>query len=429
MGVITPTLGAYVPLGPLASGDATGATDTAAIQALAPGYYRMQPKTYYVTNLAIPAGVVLDFGSWWWLRDGLTGYNAAGWATTSNYGGGVIKVVATSGSGVGIIPTQTQVGGLRNVLIIGPGSGTTIGLDLGSASQALVESQFSNIGIGNFATGLRCQNVEDSELNIKVLGCSAGVSLLTTTNNNRFPLLDIQKCSGVPLAVDSSCLSLTFDALVLQSNTGGASTLNGANHVLLSPYLENNTTGLTVSGSHITVLTPTQAASGDTITDTGTGNFYVGISRSRFTASGTGTTAIDTSGSAWASYAPTISGTGWAVGNGTLTGAYSQIGKTVTFTISFAMGSTSTAGTGGLAFSLPVTLANATSLPMGQCIDQGNNNFLVFGQYLLGSNTVQPLATGGASGAAGGPLTSTVPFPWTPADGDTVFISGTYEAQ
>ena len=47
---------------------------------------------------------------------------------------------------------------------------------------------------------------------------------------------------------------------------------------------------------------------------------------------------------AWTSYTPVLSGSTWAVGNGTISGAYTQIGKTVHFTARFVLGSTSTKG-------------------------------------------------------------------------------------
>lgn len=60
---------------------------------------------------------------------------------------------------------------------------------------------------------------------------------------------------------------------------------------------------------------------------------------------------------AWTAYTPTWTGTtsNPAVGNGSITGAYLQIGKWVQFRIQVTFGSTTTFGTGGLQFSLPVT--------------------------------------------------------------------------
>jgi hypothetical protein len=65
--------------------------------------------------------------------------------------------------------------------------------------------------------------------------------------------------------------------------------------------------------------------------------------------------------SAWTNYTPTWTSTGTApaIGNGTITGRYKQIGKLVTLTIKVLFGSTTTFGTGAYSFSLPVTAAGS----------------------------------------------------------------------
>ena len=77
---------------------------------------------------------------------------------------------------------------------------------------------------------------------------------------------------------------------------------------------------------------------------------------------GTDSTAIPISSLApvaWTTYAPVwaSSGTAPSIGNGTLIGAYTQIGKTTHCTLTFAAGSTTSFGTGTYTFSLPVTAA------------------------------------------------------------------------
>jgi len=64
---------------------------------------------------------------------------------------------------------------------------------------------------------------------------------------------------------------------------------------------------------------------------------------------------------AWAAFAPawTATGTNPALGNGTLTGRYSQVGKTVSYEILLLAGSTTTFGSGIYVFSLPVDRKNS----------------------------------------------------------------------
>jgi hypothetical protein len=68
---------------------------------------------------------------------------------------------------------------------------------------------------------------------------------------------------------------------------------------------------------------------------------------------------------AWQAYTPTwtAAGTAPSLGNGTLTGAYTQIGKTVHFRLKFVAGSTTTFGTSGWRFTLPVACIAAEFTP------------------------------------------------------------------
>lgn len=62
---------------------------------------------------------------------------------------------------------------------------------------------------------------------------------------------------------------------------------------------------------------------------------------------------FDEIGGAWTGYSPTLGGTGWAVGNGTVDGAYRLLGKRLEGRAYFQFGSTSTAGAGGATFTIP----------------------------------------------------------------------------
>ena len=76
--------------------------------------------------------------------------------------------------------------------------------------------------------------------------------------------------------------------------------------------------------------------------------------------------AIDTSTGtgllAWTTYTPTLSGTGWSIGNGTLTGRSAKLGKIVCAEIMLTFGSTTVAGSAVPTVTLPHT-ANTTISP------------------------------------------------------------------
>jgi hypothetical protein len=134
-------------------------------------------------------------------------------------------------------------------------------------------------------------------------------------------------------------------------------------------------------------------------------------------------TAIETAiAPTWTAYTPTwaSSGTQPALGNGTLTGRYLQMGKIVFYDISLIWGSTSTPGTGAWTFSTPVTAANT----VGQAgslyiLDSGTQHF-TGAIYVTGTTTFSMATTNAANVSTGVPMT------W--ATGDTLRASGFFVA-
>lgn len=152
-----------------------------------------------------------------------------------------------------------------------------------------------------------------------------------------------------------------------------------------------------------------------------------------FTGSGTAALADFIPG-AWTAYTPTWTGgtTNPVIGNGTLTGLYMQIGKTVFFRMRMVAGNTTTFGSGEYRFALPVTAASDYTGGAGTTIFPllGQAHIEDFGvqsynSYLpmFRSTTTFFLYTPGTSNAN---VTNTVPF--TFGNTDLIFVSGSYEA-
>jgi hypothetical protein len=124
----------------------------------------------------------------------------------------------------------------------------------------------------------------------------------------------------------------------------------------------------------------------------------------------------------WATYTPTItaSGGGWALGNGTLTGAYRQLGSTLFFGGQIVFGSTTTPGTGAWTISLPSGVASAARRQSGA----GWADNFGAGTYAL-SMRVDASSSSFylAAGASG--FMPTAPF--TPGNQDTVAWSAAIE--
>jgi hypothetical protein len=187
--------------------------------------------------------------------------------------------------------------------------------------------------------------------------------------------------------------------------------------------------------SSVSISTSVQPNSIALGTDT-TGNYMSGVSAGTGIAvshtPGEGSTAtISIESTAWTAYTPTITadGGGFALNNGTLTGRYKQVGKTVFFKLKFVFGSTTNAGTGHWNFSLPVTAYDSNYTFTAAILDNsvawyggiGNGNYTgstsSFAVIIPGTNAS---VTTWASVGNGGP------FIW--GTDDNITISGSYEA-
>jgi len=123
---------------------------------------------------------------------------------------------------------------------------------------------------------------------------------------------------------------------------------------------------------------------------------------------------------AWDTYTPTLGGTGWAVGSGTLEGFWRLLdAHTATFEVVFTLGTT--LGTAGLTVSLPTPGVRAT-VGMNQLV-QGSTRYGGVANLTTASAIPQfgPATAGGADRS----MTSSVPTAL--AAGNVLTIAGTYE--
>lgn len=124
---------------------------------------------------------------------------------------------------------------------------------------------------------------------------------------------------------------------------------------------------------------------------------------------------------AWASYTPVWTGsvTNPTIGsNGSITGAYCQIGKTVFLRFAITFGSNTTYGSGYWRISVPsgVTIAGGGLIGSARAFDNGNRGFPVWVEYAT-STTVQFVYTNTTtSGLVGAGVDS--PYSGGPASGD-----------
>lgn len=134
------------------------------------------------------------------------------------------------------------------------------------------------------------------------------------------------------------------------------------------------------------------------------------------------------SAGSWNSYVPqwsSVSGTGPTIGNGSLSGRYQQIGKTVNMVARVTMGSTSSYGSASQwTISLPVPGRSFQIIP-GRVVDaSAPDAYLAIGHTTNGDywQLEVNMSSGDTNQIRQG-------FPITFATGDVIHIQGTYEAQ
>jgi hypothetical protein len=134
---------------------------------------------------------------------------------------------------------------------------------------------------------------------------------------------------------------------------------------------------------------------------------------------------------AWTAYTPTITadGGGFSLGNGTASGRYKQLGKTVHFYAKLVYGSTTSPGSGHWNFSLPVQAQSSNFTFSAAILDSGaawyggigNGNY-TGSTTSFAVNVTSPnhnVASWVVVGNGG-------PFTW--GDADNITISGSYES-
>jgi len=147
-------------------------------------------------------------------------------------------------------------------------------------------------------------------------------------------------------------------------------------------------------------------------------------------ASATYATKSDFSNTAWTSYTPTWTSDSStpSIGNGSLTGRYKQIGKTVFFSLNLTYGTTTTGGSGAWMFGLPVTAYNANYQFPVSILNSGLAWYgaIANGNYKNSTSYFSIIHQNDTATTVWGGVTAGAPFSF--GSGDTLTVSGSYEA-
>ena len=271
---------------------------------------------------------------------------------------------------------------------------------------------------------------------VQSLVAGAGITLSNNSGEGATPTITIDTSSiqaRVANVSDTEIGYLDGVTSAIQTQINDKANSNSSPVITLSGDLSGSAT-LTNLGNatlNATIVANSVALGTDT-----TGNYMSDISAGTGIAvshtPGEGSTAtVSIESTAWTSYTPTITadGGGFALNNGTLTGRYKQVGKTVFFKLKFVFGSTTAAGTGHWNFSLPVTAYDSNFTFSAAILDDGvawyggigNGNYtgstsnfaVIIPSTSASATTWQSVGNGG-------------PFIW--GTSDNITITGSYEA-
>lgn len=178
--------------------------------------------TVFLPNGTYTISTALDFGSKPVILQG-SGWHSS--TTSATFGSGsypnaitgtVIKVTSTNDA---FALTGTKYfTAIRDVAFVGPGSGSSVGVNYDGTS--LTYHDLYNVGIFNFATGLRLKNILDCDFaRLVICGCTTGIATNTVANEIDFYSLRMggnTTAISVPVAA-----GLRFYGGLIQANTNG----------------------------------------------------------------------------------------------------------------------------------------------------------------------------------------------------------------
>jgi hypothetical protein len=268
------------------------------------------------------------------------------------------------------------------------------------------------------------------------LGPAGGFSFTNGSNNNK--VIDLSQNASASIQIT--------DQNIMTCYNGGNFSI-GHNNIYTIPskfYVVGNsimTGSLTVSGSVMvtggitgsllgTASYATQALSASYAPPTFP---YTGSAIITGSLTVTGSLNLNDSdiSTAWTAYTPvwTAQVTDPVINNGTITGAYKQIGKTVFVRVKINMGRFTTYGDGTWLISLPVTASNVDGIQFPcSLLDNGNAWYtgIVNGTYAGDTTKTAIISTSGGTAFSGAGVDFQTPFAW--GDADSLQFNGSYES-
>jgi hypothetical protein len=346
----------------------TGADATAEIQALnddAPdgSLLWFEEGIHEATNLTIDNNVRWGGAGFQVTANAAFGHSA--YANDANLIGTVLKLTATSGYALNVDASSSRRVWLEHMAIVGPGSGTSVGVRLGGLSS--MHGGVLDVGIYNFSKAVEVQNLIGAEVSsLVVRGCTTGVHapVGAVCNANTWTNTEIQFTTADGILIEGGNVNM-FVGGTLQNISGTAAVrvVTGDSAAFMGFYCEaiTATNSFNLGGSSNSLSFTRWAANASGVTVSGNNAFL-------YCLRGSGTTALTLTGNDIRAFcltsfaAPTDSGlrNTYEV-SGSTGGKVTHHGAVIQRTIAFANGDTTPSVAGGNIFTTANTSATSIS--------------------------------------------------------------------
>ena len=223
------------------------ADDTAAIQAAidaaSDGDVLFFPRGHWVfSTLSITKSLTFAGVGFW--NNANVAFGNAAWAGSqygTNFGGTVLRSTNTASRAI-LAATSGKRLNVQDLMLLGPGSGTSNGFELGTAAIPQDGMDWSNVLVANFGgAGYRmlfC--VSNAFHDLKARGCKSGLSLSDTTNENHFFRTEVQFSDTDAVLLTTDTQLNMFNGGLIQNCTGDGFDVSGVGNHLRGFYFENS---------------------------------------------------------------------------------------------------------------------------------------------------------------------------------------------
>jgi hypothetical protein len=197
---------------------------------------------YLFSNITISESIEI-FGEGWYVKTNQA-FGNANWLTADALGGAVLKSTATSGTAITFSNASlVKHFRMQNIAVLGPGTGTSIGVSVANTVIATVQNRMVNVLVANFSVGVQFINSYESQFtSLLIRGCQRGFSAPNVSgggifSDNHFYRCAFETCSdGVNLQLASG---ISFHGCLWQNCTEG---------LRLQPQVAGGVETITVEG-------------------------------------------------------------------------------------------------------------------------------------------------------------------------------------